>query len=660
MRKTLVVGLIFVLFASSRLANGAETSEYFGIFSEAPPTDVKPQGWLKEMLQRQVDGLAKHHAVSGYPYNTCLWAGKIPKDLNPKSKTWWPYEQAGYLVDGLERLGLVTSDPDISAEALANVNYILNHPQADGSLGPDDIGPTNWPHAVVFRALMAAYNAHPDPAIPQALLKHYLARLADFGTGRDVCNVEEMLWVYGQTNDPRMLQIARRTFDNFNKGKPKTALTALENDSKITEHGVTFNETAKIPALLYLHTGDKTLLDATINAYRKIDRDHMLPSGLHSCDEHLSGSNPWLYHETCDISDYTWSVGYLLMATGDCTWADHIEKTVFNAGLGAITKDFKAHQYFSSPNQVIVTHGICKRLGPNRLAYRPGHDVECCSGNVHRFLPNFALRQWMLTSSGGVVAALYSPSQFTTMIDGAAVTINEQTEYPFSDTIKFVVHTPHAVAFPFLVRIPGWTVEPRLEVNGQPVADISKPGSFDTIQRTFADGDIVTLHLPMVVNIHDWGQKVVSVERGPLVYSLKIDETDTAVQDAGTTSEFPAWDKRPASAWNYALALPTENPATQVSVVYKSTTGCPWDTGNSPVQLEAPAKLITNWKLAKGDSNPGFPSKPEYAAATQSVSLVPYGSTCLRLTAFLSAADQTIARSLDKAVNGLDFPVFHR
>ena len=194
--------------------------KYYGQFTEASPTDIQPQGWVKEMLHRQVEGLGKNHAVSGYPYNTCLWAGKIPPDLNPQSKAWWPYEQAGYLVDGLERLGLASGDPTIVGEARDNIRFILLHEQADGSLGPDDIGPTNWPHAVVFRSLMAAYSAKPDPSIPAEMQRHYLARPADFGVGRDVCNVEEMLWAYAHTDDDKLLAIAKRTYDNFNATKP--------------------------------------------------------------------------------------------------------------------------------------------------------------------------------------------------------------------------------------------------------------------------------------------------------------------------------------------------------------------------------------------------------------------------------------------------------
>ena len=81
----------------------------------------------------------------------------------------------------------------------------------------------------------------------------------------------------------------------------------------------------------------------------------MLIDGVNSSTEALAGNDPLASHETCDITDYTWTMGYYLMATGDGQWADRIEKAIFNAGFGAITKDFRTMQYFSCPNQFIAT-----------------------------------------------------------------------------------------------------------------------------------------------------------------------------------------------------------------------------------------------------------------------------------------------------------------
>ncbi len=480
---------------------------------------------------------------------------------------------------------------------------------------------------------MAEYEAHGDPAIPAAMLKHYLSRPADFGSyKRDVVNVEEMLWTYGQTGDERLLALAKRTYENFNRTPAATTLLALASNSRIVEHGVTFNETAKLPAIFYMYTGDSAMLSASANAYQKIDRDHMLASGMHTAEERLSGKDPWHYTETCDISDYTWSLGYLVMASGDATWADHLEKAIFNAGLGAITKDFKSHQYFSAPNQIVAAPGVCKikGFGPDREAYRPGHDVECCSGNVHRFLPNFALRQWMTTRDGGVVAAMYSPSEFTTGIGGAKVTIEEKTQYPFDETVEFIMHCERSVKFPLVLRVPGWTKDASLTIDGEPVA-LTAPGTFATISRKFKDGDHLVLKLPMPIVVRDWDHNTASVERGPLVYSLKIDEIAKPIEGFKATAEFPAWDKRPASQWNYALA---KRDAESFRFVSKSSSGFPWDEQNCPVALETQGKSITNWTLPTDLANPGFPASPEYSSEIHTITLVPYGSTCLRLTVF--------------------------
>src|SRR5436305_13466660 len=91
-----------------------------------------------------------------------------------------------------------------------------------------------------------------------------------------------------------------------------------------------------------------------------------------------------------------------------------------------------------------------------------------------------------------------------------------------------------------------------MELNGAP-ADMSYPVSFTTIQRTFADGDTITLHLPMTVKIQNWANGTASVERGPLVYSLKIDEQNTKMIEMTPDPDFPACNKRPASPWNYSL-----------------------------------------------------------------------------------------------------------
>ena len=321
------------------------------------------------------------------------------------------------------------------------------------------------------------------------------------------------------------------------------------------------------------------------------------------------------------------------MATGDAGWADHIEKTVFNAGLGAITKDFKAHQYFSTPNQIVAAQGIVTEFDDYRTAYRPGHTTECCSGNVHRFLPNYALRQWFITPQGGIVAALYGPSKFRTRVGAVPVTIEQETDYPFSETIQFTIRSPRPVTFPLHVRIPGWTLDSTLTVNGKPWPGLCTPGSFRNHIPDLPEWRRNCASVAHACTRPVWSGNGVSIERGPLVYALKIQEDAKPVQGFKTTPEFPAWDIRPASPWNYGLVLKGYDLARQIRVNKRAVTGFPWDAGNSPIELAAPAMRIAEWVLPD-KRNPKLPENPQGSGLVESVTLVPYGATRIRLTVF--------------------------
>ena len=65
-----------------------------------------------------------------------------------------------------------------------------------------------------------------------------------------------------------------------------------------------------------------------------------------------------------------------------------------------------------------------------------------------------------------------------------------------------------------------------LEVNGKPLDVKAGPLSYIAVRRTWADGDTVTLNLPMRVAVRKWAKNKdsVSVDYGPLTFALKIGE----------------------------------------------------------------------------------------------------------------------------------------
>ena len=62
--------------------------------------------------------------------------------------------------------------------------------------------------------------------------------------------------------------------------------------------------------------------------------------------------------------------------------------------------------------------------------------------------------------------------------------------------------------------------------------------------------DRVELRFPMAVRTSTWFNNSISVERGPLVYSLKIGESWHKIKQTGPAAD---WEVYPTTPWNYAL-----------------------------------------------------------------------------------------------------------
>ena len=512
-------------------------------------------------------------------------------------------------------------------------NRIAATDRPEGRLGPET-GSMAWPWAVFFRAVKAYYEATGDPRIPAALEKNYLSySVPELGMNRFVVNVEGMLWTYSLTGDRRLLD---RAVAAWEEGASELTQANALDDSEFHMHGVTMNELLKIPMLLYSYTGERKYLEAALHAMRKMEGPNLLVDGINSSSEALAGNDPLASHETCDVSDYTWTLGYYLMTTGDGQWADRIEKGIFNGGLGSITKDFKSMQYFSCPNQVIATgnsnHNGFKH-GLTWMAYRPIHETECCIGNLHRFLPNYVARMWLKDRKGHPVAALYGPSSVEYDLgEGMAVRILEETGYPFEEQVRFRFtflrdgkETDQSVDMDFTYRIPGW-------------CKAEKPG-FKTVSKTWKTGDVLTVDLPMEIEIVDNPVAGASVLRGPILYAFpvpaKVEEDPKVYENlAGKVSanpDFKSWSMTPAGKWNYALV---RNRLTGLKVRSTGAKGFPFDPASVPMKIRVPVIGVKGWTLQENRYTPALPEKVDAEGPVEYIDLVPYGSTTLRLTVF--------------------------
>ena len=643
---------IFLLVVAFAMAVATEAQRH-AKFDAGSVQAIQPTGWLQILLQRQRNGLTGHPEALSYPYNSCLWAGEISRSNENYGDNWWRYEQTAYYTDGLLRLGYELEADALVDKAMEGIEYTLANATDAGMLGNRTLVGITWPMSVFFRVLQAKYEHDGDQRIPTALERHYLNFTADelaggIVGGRNIMSIEGMLWTYGKTGNERLLQLAEEAWavqDRFAVDE-----TAILSSEPFYMHSVTFCEMLKLPILLYAYTGKQKYLDLAMTAVRKMERESMLPDGVPSSAEFLLGNDIRHSHETCNVVDLTWTLQHYLAVTGQAEWADKIEKAVYNAGMGSVTKDFRSLQYFSSVNQFIATgtsnHNIYKH-GSTWMAYRPTHETECCAGNVNRMLPNFVSRMWMTDSEGGAVAAIYGPSTATFHTATGDLTIRCATEYPFGEVLTFTVSGAEGAVIPLSLRIPAWCSQAAVSVNGAAVDMATPAGSFVRLATPVKNGDVVVLTLPMQVEKQQLSGQGVYFQRGPLLYAYAIpqqlteDKTEYANMHGKKpeNADFKCWNITPTGDFNYAYADDGQPIGVSYPAIEEIGGTIPFDAKYTPVRMHIPVKQI-EWALEEDRYTPALPEQGHLkllSNETKYIELVPYGCTELRLTVFPDA-----------------------
>jgi hypothetical protein len=290
-----------------------------------------------------------------------------------------------------------------------------------------------------------------------------------------------------------------------------------------------------------------------------------------------------------------------------------------------------AHQYDQEPNQVECSlhRKPWTTNGPESNLFGLEPNFGCCT-NSHQGWPKFAASLFMLSHDDGLVAVAYSPCEVHTMVQNTPFHVAEETEYPFRGTVRMILNPASRLTAPLLLRIPAWANGATIQVNGKPEPP-PPANTFARVQRTWDAGDVVEIKFPLEPRASRWFNDSVAVERGALVFSYGIAESWVKLADRGLTAD---WQVFPKSAWNYAIAVSPEDAATSVSVTEGSLSRRPFTAEPAPVELRVKARKLPSWRAEDGAANP-LPGSPVSSdQPEESIALVPYAATTLRVTAF--------------------------
>ncbi|MBN1816104.1 MAG: glycoside hydrolase family 127 protein [Sedimentisphaerales bacterium] len=610
-----------------------------------PPGAVKPDGWLEKQLQLQADGFHGHLT-------------EISRFLDKKDNAWlFPdtgqngWEEPVYWLKGFSVCGYILGDERIIAESKIWIEGILNSQKDDGWFGPDQGRKglaTNlqgradlWPNMIALFCLQDYYEfTHEPRVIP--LMTQYMKYLAVVPEDKFLVGywpkmrggdlLYSVYWLYNRTGDSFLLDLAHKVHRQ----------TARWDQDVINWHNVNMAQGFGEAGTYYMQTKDPKHLFSAERNWQKMRQSYgQVPGGMFGGDENCRPGyvGPRQAVETCGMVEMMLSHETLLRISGDVIWADRCEDVTFNSLPASVTPDFKALRYLTAPNMALSDRqnkspGL-QNGGP--MLHMNPHDHRCCQHNMGHGWPYYVQNLWQATPGNGLAAVLYSPCTVTAKVgDGTTVTIREVTRYPFSERIGLVLSAPKSVRFPLYLRVPGWCKNPQLQVNNESVELSDKPQGYIMIDRQWSDRDSIRLTLPMEISLRKWtaNKNSVSVDRGPLTYSLKIGEK--YVREGGT-EEWPAWEIHPTTPWNYGLVLNEADPAASFELRRKEwpESGYPFEAETAPIQLVARAKKIPPWQLdhlglvGEIQESPVWSEEP-----IEEVTLIPMGAARLRISSF--------------------------
>ena len=631
-------------------------------YIELPLGSVRPQGWLREMLTRQRDGASGKMDIL-YPEVMSPRNGWLGGDGDQ-------WERGPYWIDGLVPLAYILGDEQLKEKARPWIEWALASQREDGYFGPDkDYAPEPglqrdnsadwWPRMVVLKILQQYYSATADARVIDFMTRYFhyqLATLPSCPLGkwtfwaeyRAGDNLQAVYWLYNITGDRSLLDLAELLHSqsvDFTGMFTGTDMLSRFN----TIHCVNLAQGLKEPVIYYQQSHDRRHVDAVKKGLRDIATYNGQPQGMYGGDEGLHGNVPTQGSELCSAVELMYSLEKMTEITGDIDFVDHLERIAFNALPTQVTDDFMNKQYFQQANQVAATrhpHNFYEdhNHGHTDIVFGSRTGYPCCFSNMHQGWPKFTASLWYATPDNGLAALAYSPSTVTAPVgDGRIVTISEDTFYPMDGEITFTISFKDKKGpekFPLHLRVPGWCKRPAININGTPV-DFTVRDGVIVLGGEWSHGDRVTLSLPMDVRISHWCENSAAIERGPLVYALRMDENwhKTELEDDEAAQFGPYfYEVTSPSKWNYgipesALSDPEANFAVTVDK-NKLKSHYPWNLENAPIEIKVKAREVKEWSLYNNMAGPLPNSNTRSDCSEEEITLIPYGCTTLRISEF--------------------------
>ncbi|CAI6087467.1 unnamed protein product [Clonostachys chloroleuca] len=345
--------------------------------------------------------------------------------------------------------------------------------------------------------------------------------------------------VYHQTGDERWLKTAQR-FDHASIFDPLAAnrdeLNGLHANTQVPKWIGAARE--------FKATGTQRYLDIAKNAWDFTVNQHTYAIGGNSQSEHFRAPNAiaaFLDKDTCEACN-TYNMLKLtrelwLLDPTDSSYFDYYERALINHLIGQQDPSSShGHITYFTPLNPSGRRGVGPAWGGG--TWSTDYDSFWCCQATALEINTKLMDSIYFHDDSTLYVNLFTPSQVTW--SARSVIVNQTTTIPESDTATFSIEG--SGEFAIALRIPSWTSNVEIQVNGSPVSVEANPGSYATISRSWANGDVLTVKLPMTLHtvVANDDSSVAAVAYGPTILAANYgDRTLSAVPelDLGTVKQ---------------------------------------------------------------------------------------------------------------------------
>lgn len=532
------------------------------VYQPVTLAEVKPEGWIKKQIRENLDGfvgrldtLVPKLTMEDKIYSENRLSEKVKsKDVGALGDAgdwqiqflWWNSETQSNWRDGYIRSAILLQDQEHLAKLKLYVDYILATQDEDGYLGIydkdlrykfDNENGELWAKATLLRGLLAWYEYSNDQKVFSAIERAIQNVMDNYPAGKShpfyskqpnvggtshglaITDVFEAL--YRITGKPAYRDYCLFLYQDFSEQElnESAQYKKLVNDTMLlSTHGVHVYEHLRSVTAAYYASGNPELKHALDHFLEKIALE-TTASGAGVGDEWIGGRKADATkrgYEYCSMHELMHSYAELVRKTGDRTFADKAEKIFLNAAQGARHPSESCVAYLKSDNSYYMTGGLngdTSDKNQTRYSYSPVHQeaAVCCVPMAGRIAPHYVQYMWM-KSDHALVASLLGPSRVETTIGGNKIVVEEQTNYPFENTFRFVVTADAAVQL--RIRKPEWATSVKVS------AEHTVSDGFIVIDKTWSGTETVDVSFDTNVQVRDdingekyftWGALVLAV-----------------------------------------------------------------------------------------------------------------------------------------------------